>query len=243
MQPDGHELMDRKYIDDQHVVARYLADQLSDTERAAFEAYYLQHPDMLRDMEAAARLKVGLMQLRDSGQLQAVIQARPNYQRQRLFAAAAGIAIAVIGLLLWTNRGPSKSPVLVASSSVLTDRLGRVLRVASLHTIVRTRGVTYDAEITLPDTPQTIALRVLPEIAAQPPRYRITLSSVASDNSLHEIATIGNLSADTEGFVPVYLNSFKLKRGRYRLVLSGEAGTNTASATSAFLIRITDGAS
>lgn len=190
MQPDGHQPVDRKYIDDQQVVARSLADQ-----------------------------------------------------RQRRFAAAAGIAIAVIGLLLWASRGPSRSPLLVASPSVLTDRLGRTLPVASLHTLVRTPGAAYDAEIILPETPKTIALRVLPETAAQPPRYRMTLSALAGDDSRREIATIGNLAGDAEGFVPVYLNSFKLKRGRYRLVLSGEAGTSAADARSAFLIRIADDAS
>src|SRR5437868_10856891 len=141
--------MDRKYIDDHHVVARYLADQLPDAEREAFEAYYIEHPQMLQEMETAARLKVGLRQLQERGELHEIIHKKPNYARQRLFAAAAGVAIAVIGVLLWTNAGPARAPVLVASSAELVSRLGRTLPIASTHTILRTRRAGYDAEIAL----------------------------------------------------------------------------------------------
>lgn len=51
--------MDCKYIEDHHIVARYLADRLSDAERQSFEAYYLANPDVVQDMQAVARLKVG----------------------------------------------------------------------------------------------------------------------------------------------------------------------------------------
>ncbi len=49
--------MDRKQIDDEHIVARYLADQLTPAEAEAFEAYYTQHPRMVREIEYALRLK------------------------------------------------------------------------------------------------------------------------------------------------------------------------------------------
>jgi hypothetical protein len=232
--------MDRKYIDDHHVVARYLADQLPDTEREAFEAWYLEHPEVVQEMEAAARFKVGLMQLRDSGELDALLQPKPWYRQQRFLATAASIAIVAIGLALWFNRGPAAQPLLVASSMSLLDRLGEPLPVASTHVILRTRSVSYDAEIELPKTPQTIALRVLPEVAAQPARYRITLSSIADDDTLHEVAAIGGLAPAEDGFVPVYLNGAKLTRGRYQLALSGDAGTSAADAVSVFLMKISD---
>ncbi len=58
--------MDRKQIEDEHIVARYLADQLSPAEAEAFEAYYTQHPSMVREIEYALRLKEGLATLRGS---------------------------------------------------------------------------------------------------------------------------------------------------------------------------------
>ena len=71
--------MDRRYIDQQHVVARYLADRVTDNERSEFEAYYLVHPEIVQEMEAAARFKVGLMQLRDSGELPKLLRSKPRY--------------------------------------------------------------------------------------------------------------------------------------------------------------------
>ena len=46
--------MNLKHIYDNHVIERYLADQLDDAEREAFEAYYLQHPEVVSDMESVA---------------------------------------------------------------------------------------------------------------------------------------------------------------------------------------------
>ena len=85
--------MDRKYIDDHHIAARYLADQLSDADREAFETYYVEHPDVLRDLEAAARMKVGLAQLREAGELDALMIAR-TWRPNRRFLAAAAVAAA-----------------------------------------------------------------------------------------------------------------------------------------------------
>ncbi|HEY5806602.1 MAG TPA: hypothetical protein VIT67_01465 [Povalibacter sp.] len=46
----------------------------------------------------------------------------------------------------------------------------------------------------MPATPQSIALRVLPEVEKQLARYRVSLSSVAQDNTTHEIAALDGLA-------------------------------------------------
>ncbi len=229
--------MDRKHIDDHHVVARYLADQLPGSEREAFEAYYLEHPEMLQEMEAAARFKVGLMQLRDADELDASMKPRPWYLQQQYLAAAA-VAVVAIGVGLFVMRSPSMQPMLVASSGALINRLGDPLPIASTHAILRTRGISYDAEIDLPRSAQTIELRVLPEYEAQPPRYRITLSSIADDDSLQQLVKVGGLAPDEDGFVPVFLNAAKLEHGRYQVMLSGDEGTSAANEESVFLIKM-----
>ena len=90
--------MDRQYIDDHHIIARYLADRLPEPERDAFEAYYLEHPDLLREIEAAARFKSGLAQLRDSGELGALLEATPWYARWRYLAIAAAAILVIVEL-------------------------------------------------------------------------------------------------------------------------------------------------
>lgn len=230
--------MDRKYIDDNHVVARYLADQLSDAEREAFEAYYLAHPQVVQEMEAAARLKVGLAQLKQSGELDSLLRHKPWFRQERYLAFAASVAIVVLGAFLFIHRGPTSQPALAASAAVLVDRLGDPLPTLGTFTILRTRSASYDAEIELPATAQSIALRVLPESEAQPALYRVSLLSVARDNTTHEVAAIGQLSPDAGGFVPVYLNSARLAAGRYELVIQGDSATSAGNEASSFLINV-----
>jgi hypothetical protein len=224
--------MDRQYIDDRHVVARYLADQLADDERRAFEAYFLRHPEILQELEAAARFKVGLMQLRDAGKIEALIAPQPWYRQIRYVAAAAAAIVAIaIGALLFNARNPTQRPLLIASADASVS-------IASTHTLIRVRGSSYDADIELPKSPQLIALRVRPEVRAEPARYRVALASVDDDESVHELASLAQLQPDNTGLVVLFLNSEQLERGNYQLDLSGDVGTSTAATTSTFTLRV-----
>ncbi|HMN44562.1 MAG TPA: hypothetical protein PKE27_08320 [Povalibacter sp.] len=230
--------MNRQYIDDHHLVARYLADQLPDTEREAFEAYYLEHPEIVQEMEAAARFKVGLAQLRESGELESLLKPTPWFRQKQYQALAAGLAVIAVGLFVFFGRGPASQPALVASATGLVDRLRDPLPVVATAPIMRMRSTAADAELRLSAADQVFALRVLPEVEATPPRYRITLSSIGTDESLRGVGEIGALVPDAEGFVPVYVNSTKLAPGRYQLTLSGDTGTSAANDSSTFLIRV-----
>jgi hypothetical protein len=231
--------MDRRYIDDHHVVARYLADQLADAEREAFENYFIQHPETVKELEAAARFKIGLMQLRDSGELNQLLQpSRPKWWH-RPFAAAA--AVAIVAIALSTFLLPQPAPLLVTASSTLVNRRGTPLPIAARYTILRTRGATSDAEVTRPSKPHAIELRVLPEYETEPARYRLSLSRLDGDQS-HEVAALEGLIPEDDGFVRVAMNSERLIAGRYRIELSGDAGTSAAASASTFLIRVRDAA-
>lgn len=52
--------MDRKYIEDEQVVDRYLAGDLTVREAREFEKYCLEHPDLLNEMPIPVRLKARL---------------------------------------------------------------------------------------------------------------------------------------------------------------------------------------
>lgn len=233
-----NELMDRKYIDDHHVVARYLADQLPDREREAFESCYLEDPDVVRELEAAARFKVGLMQLRDAGELEGLMQQRSPLTRALRFAAAAAVIVAAIGIAFVSMRSPSAPSMLAASSAAFVDRRGELLPVGSTHTILHARGSYYDAEIDLPAPPATTELRLFPEVEADPPRYRIALSSISGDGKPKPVGEIGALAATVDGSVRVFLNGERMESGTYQLVLSGDSSTSAAGEASTFLIRI-----
>lgn len=218
--------MDRQYIDDHHIVARYLANRLPDPEREAFEAYYLEHPEMLREIEAAARFKSGLAQLRASGELEALLKPTPWYARWRYLAIAAA-AIFIIGVALYLR---TPTPPLMAANLAA---LGGPSTVASSHAVLRRRGSSFDAEITLPETGEAIELRVLPEIAGTDARYRISIARVNADDERQPVAETDRLSAADDGMVSIYLNAPRIAPGDYELTIADDTAR-----TSHFLIRV-----
>ena len=52
--------MDRKYIENEHVVDRYLAGELTVREAREFEQYCRDHPEMLNELPIPVRLKARL---------------------------------------------------------------------------------------------------------------------------------------------------------------------------------------
>jgi hypothetical protein len=230
--------MDRNYIDEHHIVARYLADRLSDTEREAFEAYYLEHPDIVQDMEAVARLKVGLARLQESGELGKSLAA-PHFPRSYYIAAAAAVVVAAAGFLFLSVREPpQQGPILTASAATLLDRSGAPLAVTDTYRVLRTRSGAADANILLTDSSQAIALRILPDFPAVPARYRIEVSAVPAGSEPESLAAVGNLAVEADGFILVYLDSSRLTSGTYVLTLAGETGTDAADTRSDFTISV-----
>ena len=218
--------MDRQYIDDHHVVARYLADQLADPEREAFEAYYLEHPEMLREIEAVSRFKSGLAQLRDSGELEALLKPTPWYARWRYLAIAAA-AILVIGVAFYLR---TPTPPLMATNLAALDGPATV---ASSHALLRRRGSSFDAEINLPEAGAAIELRVLPEFSGADSRYRVSLARIDADERREQLEQIEHLSAGDDGMVAIYLNASRIAAGDYEVKI-----TDDTDAASRFLIRV-----
>jgi hypothetical protein len=228
--------MDRNYIDQHHIVARYLAGQLSEEEGAAFEAYYLEHPEIVREMETTARFKAGLLKLRDQGELASLLEQSPPRYWVRAAAIAAGIA-AVVVAMIFVARMPDTDRLVAAAPDALYDGSGNRLAVGLSRTLIRTRGRSDDADLVLPEIAQAIELRILPAFDAPSGRYRVALSR--SDGieppADHEIA---GLRAASDGFVVLYLNSVRLAPGRYELTISGE-GAGGAKDTFSLQVRAT----
>jgi hypothetical protein len=229
--------MDRRYIDDHHVVARYLANRLTDEERAAFEAYYLEHPDMVQEMEAAARFKVGLMRLRETGELTPLVQ-RGAHPVLRYLAVAAAVAALVIGTFLVIDRTPDAQSILAASVEALHKTNGRSPAISSEVAILRTRGSAIDAEIPLPSSGEAIELRVLPEFTPRPARYHVRLFRMSADDSLQSVAELGGLVPEDDNFVTIFVDGARLQPGQYRLAIVGDPDTDAGDKESAFILKM-----
>lgn len=227
--------MDRQYIDDNHIIARYLADRLSDEEREAFEAYYLEHPEIVKEMETTARFKAGLGELQRSGELDALVRGRPRVLNLRYLAAAAAVAAVAVGVAFYVNRSTSVGPLLAATPALLQANGGLQLRVTSTYQIMRTRSTAADAIVPLPSTAQAIELEILPETAGPPASYRVSLARV-DGNQEQQLAQIERLSANESGFVEVYLDSRGLRPGRYVVKLT--SATSAGAPTSVFSLRV-----
>ncbi len=228
--------MDRKYIDDNHIVARYLADQLTDEERGEFEACLLEQPELVRDVEAAARFKAGLATMQDKGLLEAAIRSRPPVHRRWLTLAAAFAVAILAGGLFWLMRPVQLGPVLATTAGQLAGNERAPLAIVARYVVLRTRS-TYDARIAMPSTPSAVELRVFPEALAPGAPHRIVLSIEEGEEpgTLRAVADIDDAIADDEGYVAVFLRADLLAPGRYVLQISAQ---DARVAPSTFSIRM-----
>jgi hypothetical protein len=232
-------------IDDPTRASRYLADQLTDAECAAYEARFVEDPDTVAELEATARLKIGLQRLRRNGEMSELIAGAgavsPN--RTWVLAMAASVVAVVVGLGLWFPRtGPLSAPVLASAASAFKDRSGHSLSVLATTPLFRTRAERYDAIIELPATRGAIKLRVLPSSAPVDSahyHYQASLARIRDDDSSDRIVAIEDLKPSKEdGFVDLYADSSLLAPGRYRLILTREAVGSAAGDSDTFVIKV-----
>ena len=70
--------MDRKYIEAEHIVDRYLAGDLTVREAREFEKYCLEHPDFLKTLPIPVRLKARLAREPESDSETGMFKAIPS---------------------------------------------------------------------------------------------------------------------------------------------------------------------
>lgn len=220
--------------DDPGLASRYLAGQLSPAELQAYEQHLLESPDAVRELEATARMKVGLANLRDTGQLERLLRARPALP-SRWPALAAAAALIVLAIGLWRSIDTPRDATLVATATELVDRTGRPLASGSSYALLRTRSSASDAVIELPPDARAIELRVRPEIVA--PVYTVALSQIRPDGSATQIGNVSELAAQSDGFVRLYVDSSRLASGPYLLVIT-PTEDRVATSTSAFRVKV-----
>jgi hypothetical protein len=216
--------MDRQTIDDQHVVARYLADQLSDADREAFEGYCREHPEVYRELEAAARVKVGLAKLGETGRLEGLVNAPSP---KGIFAyryAAGGAGVLAVGAALVASFVMMQAPMMGANVAEVSGRFGADLPVAATYEFLRMRESTeFDQKITLPLRPAVLKFEVLPDNEGAS-KYRATLSLDEASGS-RVIARADGLAPLPSHYVVLFVSSEKLVPGSYSLVVEPEDGS------------------
>lgn len=227
-------ITNNQLINDNNLVARYLADQLSSGERESFEEYFMGHPEMLRELNRTALFKAGLMDLREAGTLDDAI-ARPTFEtRTKVLAVAASLVLIAIGTL--TFLGTRTTTIAAARNTDLSSIFRPALPIASTFQIQRTRSSSYDASIELPTQTSAIEIRIKPESPVASARYSISLGEIQSDYSITHVTTITGLKQESDGFVTMYLNSARLRPAIYEVKISTETENLSNSAASLFVV-------
>jgi hypothetical protein len=222
------------------VVNRYLADRLTDAERLDFESRLVASPAVVEALESAARMKAGLMRLRDAGQLERIVFS-PSSWTPRVLAIAASVTALAIGIAVWRGDGARlAAPALAPSVAMLLDDSGRQLDIVGRHAVLRTRAEGYDAIIDRPRAPGALEIRVLPDASASSDalgaRYRVELARI--DDGPAAPIVVGGLKAQEDGFVTLFASSSQLAAGKYRLTIAREGDGASPAETDSFSIRV-----
>lgn len=209
--------MDRKQIEDEHIIARYLADQLTPAEAEAFEAYYTQHPSMVREIEYALRLKEGLATLRDRRQLDGLMRAR-NRKWAMPLSIAAATALAIVGA--WTWHGSTQKVRVAGSIEGLMPGGNAPLPLAGKYLLVRVRGAEDNLQVPLPTERSAVELQMLPTAGTSGAPYRVSLSQLNNSGNGRSVGMLEDLSPGPDGLVTAVLDSAHLQAGRYAVELT-----------------------
>jgi hypothetical protein len=226
------------HIHESEFANRYLAGTLSDAEREVYEPEVVENADTLRELEATARLKVGLARLRESGELDELLQPTPWARSRFVLAIAALFVVVAIGVALMRFGGGGVSPLLAASAASLVDRQGSLLPVTRTLAVFHKRVQGADATLEAVAAPQAVELRVLPETRVPSEDYRVTLARVTEDRAPDTVGSIAGLRPGADGFVSVFVDASRLYAGSYQLDVLGRASGGSTVAAGTFRIQV-----
>jgi len=197
----------------------YMVGRLSDDERRAFEDRLARDPGLVHEFEQSLRLREGLQQLREQGEL---ARARPWTTSWRIWSPMlAAAAIAAVALFLRAQLYPQDSPVLRAS---MPSAVAGGARAPAAHlTFVATRsGTTPIVEV--PAT-GVVELRAAPAERLPASPYQVTIIRRNDAGSSQTVGTVTGLGLSADGYVHSYAEASRLEPGSYLLRVEPEGAT------------------
>jgi hypothetical protein len=189
---------------------------------------------VVREIERTLRLKEGLAVLQERGELDALLRPRPVWQPA--LALAAGLAVLVVGVLLWVSRTPV-GPI-AASIAALTGNQSQPLRLANTYVLARTRGPVAPIAIALPKDHAAIELRMIPSSRPTDAGFHIVLSQLDAANATAPLGDTHAVVSSDDGFVTAYLDSARLSRGRYVIELQPEHADSPGMPADRFVLEL-----
>jgi len=150
--------LDRNSLEEQtRLVSRYVAGDLSRSERAEFEAWLVASPELAAEVEMERRLRRGIASAARRGWLTRNVPVERGRDRQWQFALAASVLVAVgLGLSVFLPRDEGSAPD--------TNRVAsNVQRVAASRTVslINVRGTDSipDISVSLTEAPAELVIK------------------------------------------------------------------------------------
>ncbi len=210
--------MDKKYIQENQVVERYLQGKLGPEEEAAYEAHYLADSGALAELELAERLKQGLEIVEREGgldrsrspadRIHGLLAALASPQ----YAAAASVLLLVslvFSGVLYQENVRLTGPVLSDSSAT------------RLELIFALRGAGGGREIPAGTEGEPVVLLLefaSPSFAS----YRATVTRESAAGS-EEVAQIAGLEPGFQDYLAVSIPGRLMTEGEYQVLIEGRA--------------------
>jgi hypothetical protein len=197
---------------------RYVSGRMDEREEQQFEESMLEQPDVAADVDVRHRIKLGLQQLEERGELDTLLQrpARRTYLRY----AVAACALLALGATIayWQTAGTAR----VAITGTLTAlRGGGSQAVAASYILASTRSRADDTVISAAPGAGAVRLRIVLESGIAQ-SFMASLAEVegAGEKSVAERVP---LQSTGDGLVEVFLDPGELESGRYVLRLAPES--------------------
>jgi hypothetical protein len=140
--------LDRQSLEEQtRLVSRYVAGDLSRSERAEFEAWLIASPELASEVEMERRLRRGISSAARRGWLNRGATQPGEHDRRWRIAVAASLVVTLMGLglslVLPHNDAEQTAPAAVVHHDVLARIASRTVRLGSV------RGTATNPDLTL----------------------------------------------------------------------------------------------
>ncbi len=149
--------LDRISLEEQtRLVSRYVAGDLSRSERAEFEAWLVASPELAAEVEMERRMRRGIASAARRGWLKRGANAPPAPDRRWQMALAASVLLSLaLGLSLTLPSGTDETPVVAQSRATLKPIAASLtLRLGSL----RGAGGSPDISLLKAEAPQQLVI-------------------------------------------------------------------------------------
>jgi hypothetical protein len=153
--------LDRQSLEEQtRLVSRYVAGDLSRSERAEFEAWLVASPELASEVEMERRLRRGIASAARRGWLnRQAARATPRERQWRMAIAASLVTAIAVG---WMMAAPRADHAQVAESRTPVRHSPQVASRTVLLASLRGAGDLPDVEVSRADAPGELVLR--PEV-------------------------------------------------------------------------------